>query len=243
MRSLLHIWSFLILLFLALGCSKDKNDCLKSTGEIVFEDRMVQTFKAIRVFNNVNVIVTQGSAYSVTVEAGSNLQGKITTEVVNDTLVLKNENKCNWIRSYKYDINVHVTIVDLTGIEHRGYGDITSTNTITLDNILFRSVGNGDIYMSIDVDYCYADIHFVGDLQLTGTADAFGLWHSGSGWIRCESLVAQSVFLDSFSSGDCFVQVSDELIATIHEVGSVHYSGSPSLVNLTVNGSGQFYAE
>jgi len=93
MRINVHIFWILITLSLVAGCSKKKNDCMKSTGKIVFEERTVGSFKTLEVYNNVNVIVTHGTTYAVTVEAGENLLEKITVDVKGDTLVIKNKNK------------------------------------------------------------------------------------------------------------------------------------------------------
>jgi len=80
-------------------------------------------------------------------------------------------------------------------------------------------------------------------LQATIALKDHSIATSGSGWTRCENLVAGKVFLDSFTSGDCFVNVTDQFVATIHAIGNVYYSGSPAVMKLSNNGAGEFFVD
>ena len=74
-------------------------DCFKSTGKIVDEYRAVQQFNEIQVMNNINLFITYDTIQEIRVEAGKNLVNLIKTDVNNNRLIIKNNNKCNWIRS------------------------------------------------------------------------------------------------------------------------------------------------
>ena len=88
---------YILLLFIGTGlvsCSKSKYDCFKTDGDLVKETRTLSDFAYIEVYNNVNVILTQSSVNSVEIEAGKNLMSEIIAEVINDTLILRNNNFC-----------------------------------------------------------------------------------------------------------------------------------------------------
>ena len=236
MQGSVNILSLFMLLTLVASCSKEKNDCMKSTGEIIFEDRAVQSITDIEVYNNVNVIITQNTFSSVTVEAGENLIGKVTTIMHGDTLVIRNENKCNWVRSYKHEITAHVTVKDLRKINHWGYGKISSANTIQSNGLSISINGSGDVELNINVPYCFSDMHKSGDLILKGYAGTSGLWASGNNWIRCEELKTDTTFIESRTTGDCFVNASSRFQALLGGTGDIYYSGDPADVETEITG-------
>ena len=243
MRAFVHIVPIFLIIALFAGCSKEKNDCLKSTGTIVLEDRVVLDFTQIEVYNNVNVVITQDTFSSVTIEAGTNLIDKVTTVVQGDSLVIRNENKCNWVRSFKYDITAYVTVKKLLKIEQRGYGEISGTNTIQTSDLIITILGNGDVELTINANSCFSDMHTSGDLILKGYANVNGIWSSGNNWIRCQELQTNITFVESRTSGDCLVNVSDSLAAKIFSVGGVRYSGDPEKISSVIEGTGKLIKE
>ena len=239
MRTVKHVCSFIVLITLWIGCSKDKNDCLKSTGEIVLEDRAAQPFTQIEIHNNVNVIITQDTFTSVTIEAGKNLIGKVTTVVQGDSLVIRNENKCNWVRSYKYDINAYVTVPGLLKIDHRGFGKVSTSNTLNATTFYISNNHNGDVVLDLDVGYLYTNMHKTGDVVLGGYAGGHEVYASGNNWLRCALLQTGYTSLHSATTGDCYVRASDSLTVGIYSVGSIYYSGNPQQIKSTIVGSGE----
>ena len=239
MRTVRYMCLFIVLITLWAGCSKDKNDCLKTTGEIVFEERTAQPFTQIEIHNNVNVVITQDTFISITIEAGKNLIGKVTTVVQGDSLVIRNENKCNWVRSYKYDVNVYVTVLELLKIDHRGFGKVSTSNTLSATRFYISNNHNGDVVLDLDVGYLYTSMHKTGDVVLGGYAGGHEIYASGNNWLRCASLQTGYTSLHSATTGDCYVQVSDSLVAGIYSVGSIYYSGNTQTITSTIEGSGE----
>ena len=76
-------------------------DCLKSTGDIIKEQRFVKDFTTLVVHDNIFVTLTQDTENSLEVEAGENLLSLIKTDVDGGTLTITNDNSCNWVLSYK----------------------------------------------------------------------------------------------------------------------------------------------
>jgi len=231
---------YIILIVVVLcSCKKgNKWDCLNSTGEIIMEERAVTDFNEIRISDNINVILTQDTVNKVVMEAGENLLEKIEVEVNGVVLTLKNNNKCNWTRSYKKQINAYITVKDLATITHDGYGRVTGTNTIIMDSLVIHMNSNGDIELDIDADYFHADTHETGDLILSGKVWSFGVWTSGNTWIKCENLVSKYAYIQTNSTGDCNVHSNYLLDIVLNSIGNVNYSGNPSIVTIKNNGKG-----
>ncbi|HHZ65174.1 MAG TPA: DUF2807 domain-containing protein [Flavobacteriales bacterium] len=243
MEQLTRKYSLLLIIVVTSGFSCNKEsawDCVKTTGSIEREIRVVDDFTQIQLNQGINLILTQSSAKSLVLEAGKNLLGKITTIVDQGTLVIKNNNSCNWTRSYKKDINIYLNVDQLGTVTHNGYGKITSTNTITSSSWRVDVIGDGDVELDIDATYFYSGIYGSGTLALTGTIGDYGLWVSGNAWVRCETLNADSVFVTSGSSGDSYVKALYKFKGVISNIGNIYYSGNPSDVILEATGSGQF---
>jgi hypothetical protein len=102
MRKKIIKYSIMTISLFSLSCNKENRcDCFKSTGDITSESRNISDFKKIILEDNINLYITPDTIYSLTIEAGAHLLKSIKTEVTDSCLILKNENKCNWVRNYK----------------------------------------------------------------------------------------------------------------------------------------------
>ena len=105
-RNVIAVLFFLVSL-MAASCSK--MDQLFNNGEPVTERREVaHRFSAISMYNNVNVKLMQSNYPHLELTCPKNLIEKVTTEIEGDTLVIKNENEYNWLRSFDYSIDLTV---------------------------------------------------------------------------------------------------------------------------------------
>ena len=69
--------------------------------------------------HNVNLYLRQANENKLVLESGTNLMAKIITEVnSNGVLEIRNENQCNWVRSYDKPINVYLEFKDLDSLEN-----------------------------------------------------------------------------------------------------------------------------
>ena len=103
-RNVIAVLFFLVSL-MAASCSK--MDQLFNNGEPVTERREVaHRFSAISMYNNVNVKLVQSNYPHLELTCPKNLIEKVTTEIEGDTLVIKNENEYNWLRSFDYSIDL-----------------------------------------------------------------------------------------------------------------------------------------
>ena len=230
---------FLLIIFLS-GCEKDHLfDCLKSTGSMMMESRPVSDFSRLDVFNNVDVVITQDSVNSIVVEAGNHIISGITTEIYAGVLTIRNENKCNWIRSYAKAIVVHVHERNLNAIHHRGSAVVSSSNTMNCPGLDLNVWSGGDIKLSVDVADIYSRQHSsVGDITLFGRSTHCYIYNNGNGFTYHKELEVQHADIEHRGTGDIYVQVGTTMNVSIHGSGNVYYSGNPQ-VSSSVNGSGR----
>jgi hypothetical protein len=232
----------LFTLLILSGCTKDNMfDCFKSTGKVITQDRPASQFGGIVLKNNLDLYITQGTSYSITVEAGKNLQKNIKTEISDNVLTISNDNTCNWVRSYDKPFNVHVTVVDIDSIIYQSSGNVLTLNTLVTDSMkILVKEGAGRIDMDIETQkfFCQMNEGTV-DINMHGYADVLFVSSNTYGPLNCLDLYTNFTYLHSNSTNDCYIQVHLEMDVLIDNVGNVYYSGNPGSVNYTQNSSGE----
>ena len=202
------------------------------------ETRQVSDFNRIDVYNNPEVIITQDSVNSISVEAGEHIISGVTTEINNGILTIRNENKCNWMRSYSKTMAVYVHVKKLDFIHHHGSSTISSTNQLQNVTFDFNIWNSGDINLSVHADSVYSRQHLtVGDITLTGESNYLYIFNKCNGFTYEKDLFAQNSFVVQRGTGDCQVTISQNLIVEIYDSGNVYYSGNPQ-VSSTITGAG-----
>jgi len=229
---LFRIVALIICLFAATmySCNKESRwDCIKRTGKTAIDIRSLPPFTKIRVTDNVNVFITQGSVQEVKVEAGNNLIPLVKTEVLDDTLRIKNDNHCNWARSYKNGtINVHVIMPVLRYLTHVGSGLVKSNDTIICDSLGIWAHQTGNVELTVNANIILTNTHTTADITLRGKSGLLGIHHTGEGYLHFEDLQTDYIWSTSKSSGDEYLNAQTELWVTIEWEGNIFYSGNPT---------------
>jgi hypothetical protein len=236
---------FIFILFLGVSlaaCKKaNRFDCIKRTGEIKTESRALEYFDIIDVQNNVNVFLIQDSINFAEIKAGKNLISNIETSVVAHTLYIKNNNKCNFTRSYKHDLEIYIHFKKLNELIYKGTGPITSLNTIKNDSFTFNSWdGTDTVKLKLEVPLVYTNIHTgVADLIVEGGAEQLFAYAKGSGTFRMSAFKCTNVYTNNESSSDHYFFVLKKLEALVQYVGNTYYQGQPNEIIKTENAEGK----
>jgi len=241
-----QIYTILFLSFLVVfsSCKKENAcDCIKRTGTIETTKRWVSNFDKIYVEDNLNVFITQDSAFDVEVEAGRIVGWLIETEVSEGTLRNKNKNRCNWARSYNKPLNVYVHMPVVKYITSNGSGTIKSLNTITTPDFDVQIKSSGNIELMVNNHTVTSRIFGYGDVTLSGVTYEHDADIGGSSFLNCQSLHTNVTYVHAFTTGLCYVTASDKLLCNIGLNGDVHCYGHPATVQLTRTGDGQLYLE
>ncbi|NTW31601.1 MAG: DUF2807 domain-containing protein [Bacteroidetes bacterium] len=239
----LFTYFFILTVLFFISCNKENRcDCFKSAGEISMQSRNISPFNEILLNDNINLYITQDSVFSLTVEAGTNLQKLIKTEVVDNCLYLKNDNKCNWVRSFKNKINVYLKCKEIRFLKYfNSSGNIYSTDTLRSKHfeLEIRS-STGDVNCTINADSSWFDIYSgPAMIKVNGKSKVNFVYLEGTGFADLTNLITDNNFIDNKSSNNCFVNVQKELNVHIGFIGDVYYTGSPYVINSNISGSGK----
>ncbi len=235
-----NIFLFIPVFFLFTCKKENMFDCLKPTGKIVREERSIVHARYFNIGKGkINCYFTQDSIYKIEVEAGKNLIGLIKTEVKGDTLFITNHNKCNFMRSYKPQINIYISTPDLKKIIQNGVGTIKSTNTIARDSIYLETWGSPDIYFNVNCDFLQTHVHNSTAVYTSGFAkNHFAyMWHNST--FFGDNLNTNYTYIFDNTTGNFHCNASNEIDAAIQLSGDIYYSGNP-LINVdNIGGTGK----
>ncbi len=238
---------FLVSLTTLASCSKFTN------GDPIDEHRDIGRFRAISMYNNVNVKLIQDSHPRIALTCPRNLIEKVTTELDGDTLVIKNENDFNWLRSYDYSIDMTVYFDSLSGINYASNGYLICTDTLrgtrvvrtdtiidgqdtiylpVSSNTFFLNVneGSGNIDLTLNCDQARNRLNNgTASVTLRGMADYTEHLNRCYGLIHAENLQSTFVRVRSESPNDIYVWSRFSLRAWIYSMGDIYYKGHPEI--------------
>ena len=235
------LFVLLSLLFFSTCKKENRCDCFKRTGAIETEIRNVGPFNKIYVENNLNVFIIQDSVCQVKVEAGEHLIPLIKTEITDGTLFIKNKNKCNWARSYDKPFNVYVRMPYVKYITSNGTGDIKSSNTITTDTFEIQTKNSGNIELTVNSSRITSHLFGSGDLTLHGKTYEHACSIGGTGYLYSADLQTNYTWIESYTTGLCYIAASDLLICRIDQIGDVYCYTRPATIEKTFFGAGHLY--
>lgn len=189
-------------------------------------------FHSVKLYDNINLHLSQSAGNTLTLEAGKNLMDKIETYVNEDsTLIIKNNNSCNWVRSYNKPITVYVNVTDLRKIEYRSIGNVTNDDTLRVDSLTIDVwEGAGTIELAINTVNCNANIHYgTADIFLHGKAKQGFYYMLGAGKIDASGLEVGLAYLRNWSSNNMYLWATNNMSVEIKGLGNVYYKGNPGI--------------
>ena len=120
---------FILANLFIVSCSK--MDTLFNNGErITVYPEVEQPFHVVSLYNNVNVNLVQDDNPHLELTCPKNLIDRIDFNFKGDTLIIKNLNEYNWLRSYDYSIDLTVYYDSLREIHYASIGSLTCEDPI-----------------------------------------------------------------------------------------------------------------
>ncbi|MCC7303419.1 MAG: DUF2807 domain-containing protein [Bacteroidia bacterium] len=224
------------------GCSpQERWDCVKGTGDEITELRDVSPFSEIYLENKIDVELVQDSVYRVEITGGKNLMPKILATSDGKVLHIREENKCDFMRTYKRRIRVKVHVTGLKKILHEGTGELTSKSTFRADTIDLIVSNAGNIQLDLQADKVLTHMGRTGDITLTGSCGEHACYAMGNGFLEADGLQTNYTWMHWNCTGNARVRASSLLHARLFWTGDVSYTGGPVVIS-EVLGTGKLLA-
>ena len=212
------------------------NSKVKGNGEVVTKTRSIGSYDGVSLTGSFDVELVKGKEGTIKIEAESNLQEYITTEVKNGKLEISTERNVNLQTTRSVKITVPVESIEEVSVT--GSGDIYGASTLRGEEMRLAVTGSGNLKLDLEVKEIEAKVTGSGDIDLKGKTASLQCTVTGSGDFDARSLQAGRVEARVMGSGDIFVNVTDILDASIAGSGDIKYSGNPDK-NVKTAGSGR----
>ncbi len=238
MKRTILILAAVILGFTTANAQWFGSEKVKGNGNMETQKRSTATYDRVGLQGSIDMQLVAGKEGDLQVEAESNLQEYIITEVENGTLKVHVKQGYNLSTSRNMSIKVIVPFKDIEAVSLTGSGDVYTTDKIKAENFEAKVTGSGDMNLDLDVKNLESSINGSGDMKLAGNAAHFKCSVNGSGDTKAFDLKAEDVEARIAGSGDIQVNASKSLDARIAGSGDIVYKGNPEKEDFHTNGSG-----
>ncbi len=230
------------LVFFFTSCNVSFNgDSISGNGNVKTETRNVGDFHAIKSSGSIDVEISEGDAYSVSVEDDENILPVIVTEVEGGTLNVHYKDNTSINNDHA---KVYIKAPSLDKIISSGSADIMINDVIKNESQIEISVsGSGNIKGGVDAPSIIASIGGSGNVSLSGRTKSFDGKVSGSGDLDCGNLQSENAEVSVSGSGNAHVFASVSLKARASGSGDVYYRGKPTSPEIHTSGSGSVQPE
>ncbi|HRR09227.1 MAG TPA: head GIN domain-containing protein [Rhodothermales bacterium] len=205
----------------------------------VTDKRNHQGFNAISVETAGDVYIYLSNHFSVEVEGNPETIAKITTEVSNKTLFVRNKQQYFTWNSKNNPLKIRIHLPLLEKLDLSGSGDVEVKGLIRNPRFDVNLSGSSDVRIEkIAVRDLQTKLSGSGDIQFgSGNADSGDLHLSGSGAITARNLQITDGRANLSGSGKIEIWAKRYLDIDLGGSGTIAYRGNPQIAK-EVNGSG-----
>lgn len=228
-------------LFLIACNGENTPDCFQNAGDLVRESVEVDQFTNITVFENINLVVKQGTEQVVEIETGEFLRKEVSAQVEDNRLILRNENGCNFFRDYGLT-TVYVTSSNIEQIRSSTGLSISSDGVLGYPSLSLVSESftepeaettDGSFDLNVASENVSIVVNGIAFFELRGTTTNLTLTlAAGDSRVEAENLVAQNVSINHRGSNDVLVNPQQRISGVIRGTGDVISRNRPPEVEV-----------
>lgn len=234
------LYKLFILPMLFFAACKREN-CFGEAGAIISVTRAATAFHQIDVYDNIDLVLTQDTVEKIEIAAPQHLEPNISAQIENGILTLKNNATCTGLRKASEKITAYVHLKKLDRIIYAGIGNITSTNTLIVENMTFYSeAGAGNIDVSLNAVQTFAYIMDENaDFIFHGNSGFCYTYTASRGSIDLSDFVVKKLSIEYGGVRDAKINVTEELTSIIYFKGNLYYRGNAKITKNEVHSSGR----
>ena len=227
MTTLARITIALILALIMSSCAFDVNFGAgkRGNGDVVKENReVIEDFTVVSASEGLDVFVSQGSDFDISVEADENIIDLIGTDIRDGKL------KVHAIENIgRATKKVYVTLPEVTGLYASSGADLVSQGSIEAEKVKLDSSSGADIKVELDADEVDANSSSGADIRINGQANLFYADASSGSDIKAKDFLVKTCNANASSGADITVNVSESLTADASSGADISYTGDASV--------------
>lgn len=239
MTTLVRITVALVLALLLSSCGFNLNFGDFGSGEtgngvVVEETREItDEFTVVSASEGIDVYVTQGNDFDISVEADENIIDLIGTDIKDGKLKIHAIENIG--RATK---KVYVTLPNVTGLHASSGSHLTAENKIKSGKLEVDASSGALLDANVNVSDMEVDASSGANITLSGTSNEVYIDASSGANIKANELVTKMCNADASSGANVSIHVQDNLTAEASSGGAISYKGEPSVhKNKSVSGS------
>ena len=234
--AIISLMAILLVMMLTLSsCITIRVNSLKGSGDLKTQDYQIEDFNSLDFSGIGNIEIVQGDDVSLKIEAEDNILDAMKVENTGNSLVIGFKRGFMNVVPTK-NISIHLTVKDLEKIDISGAGSIKCEKLET-EKFVINSSGLGSIDVGLNGQDLKVSISGVGKVNMKGEVDTQQVDISGAGSYSAKELISRDCEVDISGAGRATVNVTDTLDVQLSGVGSVEYTGNPS-VTQNISGVG-----
>lgn len=234
----------IIVLVSLFGCKKpEERRCVKSIGEEIVETLVPGDFDRLYLGPHIKFTLVQDTSDFLILKGGKNLLPFIETELVDGRLAITNTNKCNFLRSFKKEIEVEIHFDYIYNIEFNGTLELTCANTVISDYFsltLDESAGKFNLDLNASSLRLLVQLNS-GNFNISGEVNYLQVQLNGTGFGNTENMIVNdSLHVLSKSNGDVYINAANTYLrAQTSRGGDIYYIGNPDSIDYHKFGEGE----
>lgn len=226
------------------ACNKaEDRSCMKTAGDESSLTITLDPFDKLYLKEHLEYVLVQDSTEKIVIKGGKNLLNFVEANVTDGLLQISNENKCNFLRSYKKKVKVEIHFKSLSNIHFEGTETMTNEGTLQLQwiTVLIRD-GAGPVNLNFNAETLNAIVsHGWGDFTFNGEVNNAYLTVRSNGFCDTYGLIVHDTLVAiSRTQGTMKVNADNSYFkAQIDEAGDILYKGLPIYKSLNQYGTGE----
>lgn len=215
------------------SCSFADPLSIRGSGNKVSEKREVNNFTGLDVSGGFEVVLTQGTQHSLTIEGDDNLMSEIITEVRGGELNIYTKGSV----SPSVKMVAHVTFVNLEDIDISGAVKVTATNNLKFNRLSIEGSGASKVEFFAEISTLEADFSGASTVTMSGKANNLTVGCSGASKLYMAELQSEAASLELSGASYAEVWVTEKLSIEASGASDVRYKGEPKDINSDTSGA------
>jgi len=216
-----------------ISCNKKT---IKPSSDITIETRQVSSFSSIDVADALDVEVTFVSGQEqVTVEANSNLQAYLITEVNNGKLEIHWKKGTNILPGSK--VKIYVNASEVSGVEASGASNIQLINAWTTTDATVELSGASSLRGNLVAESAKVNLSGASNTDLTGALVSLNSDCSGASNLKGFGLSVDYLLLELSGASNAELTVNSSIHLNASGASDLSYHGNASISYLNLSGS------
>lgn len=240
----MYRWSRIIIVTYIVGllsCKKD-SACFHASGdEAATPVRYdLDDFHSLVLDGNIHVVLHPDTANFMEVRGSENDISHIEYVLKGEKLTLYNRNKCNWIRSYKHEMQVTLHFNNMHEVTNLDNGRISCVDYLKVDTFSIYQNGTGDIAMQFDsAHHIWVNTYVIGDVYIYGQSRSMIATVGSYGHLWAETCKVDWIKVETIHEGDAHVYPVNALKATCTQMGDIYYYHHVENIDITESEEGK----